>query len=180
MSVADGYILILFFMTKNAIKINYSIDVDVEQYSLVILNDSTIYYTVNNKDKFYYISVPREVLNAYVEGIVCERGLQEIKKYRKSYFISPSADPVFLINIFKSINSCIHNTAQKKALIFFVLSFFSEQKDFIFFVLSTGRRIENKVKTIIKRDLSLKWKLPQVASMLYMSPGTLKKKLKCE
>ncbi|EDV0047496.1 TPA: helix-turn-helix domain-containing protein [Salmonella enterica subsp. enterica serovar Birkenhead] len=180
MSVEDGYILILFFMTKNAIKINYSIDVEVEQYSLVILNDSTIYYTVNNKDKFYYISVPREVLNEYVEGGVCEWGLQEIKKYRKSYFISPSADPVFLINIFKSINSCIHNTAQKKALIFFVLSFFSEQKDFIFFVLSTGRRIENKVKTIIKRDLSLKWKLPQVASMLYMSPGTLKKKLKCE
>ncbi|HGA8695542.1 TPA: hypothetical protein ACITOY_004780, partial [Salmonella enterica subsp. enterica serovar Birkenhead] len=99
MSVEDGYILILFFMTKNAIKINYSIDVEVEQYSLVILNDSTIYYTVNNKDKFYYISVPREVLNEYVEGGVCEWGLQEIKKYRKSYFISPSADPVFLINI---------------------------------------------------------------------------------
>ncbi|HGB6292622.1 TPA: hypothetical protein ACIVYD_004366, partial [Salmonella enterica subsp. enterica serovar Birkenhead] len=78
MSVEDGYILILFFMTKNAIKINYSIDVEVEQYSLVILNDSTIYYTVNNKDKFYYISVPREVLNEYVEGGVCEWGLQEI------------------------------------------------------------------------------------------------------
>ncbi|EBJ2599984.1 hypothetical protein DQ605_24320, partial [Salmonella enterica] len=116
----------------------------------------------------------------YVEGFVCDGGIQKIKKYRESYFISPSADPVFLIDIFKSINSCIHNAAQKKALIFFVLSFFSEQKGFIFFVLSTGRRIENKVKTIIKRDLSLKWKLPQVASMLCMSPGTLKKKLNRE
>ncbi|ECE8261328.1 helix-turn-helix domain-containing protein [Salmonella enterica subsp. enterica serovar Hvittingfoss] len=180
MSVADGYALILFFLTKNVIKINYSIDVNVEQYSLVILNDSAICYTVNNKEKFYYISVPCEVLNEYVEGFVCDGGIQKIKKYRESYFISPSADPVFLIDIFKSINSCIHNAAQKKALIFFVLSFFSEQKDFIFFVLSTGRRIENKVKTIIKRDLSLKWKLPQVASMLCMSPGTLKKKLNRE
>ncbi|ECG6597735.1 helix-turn-helix domain-containing protein [Salmonella enterica subsp. enterica serovar Poona] len=179
-SVADGYALILFFLTKNVIKINYSIDVNVEQYSLVILNDSAICYTVNNKEKVYYISVPCEVLNEYVEGFVCDGGIQKIKKYRESYFISPSADPFFLIDIFKSINSCIHNAAQKKALIFFVLSFFSEQKDFIFFVLSTGRRIENKVKTIIKRDLSLKWKLPQVASMLCMSPGTLKKKLNRE
>ncbi|EGF0526687.1 helix-turn-helix domain-containing protein, partial [Salmonella enterica] len=162
------------------IKINYSIDVNVEQYSLVILNDSAVCYTVNNKEKFYYISVPCEVLNEYVERFVCDRGIQKIKKYRESYFISPSADPVFLIDIFKSINSCIHNTAQKKALIFFVLSFFSDKKDFIFFVLSTGRGIRNKVKTIVKRDLSMKWKLPQVASMLCMSPGTLKKKLKRE
>ncbi|EAB7759955.1 helix-turn-helix domain-containing protein [Salmonella enterica subsp. enterica serovar Montevideo] len=180
MSVADGYALILFFLTKNAIKINYGIDVIVEQYSLVILNDSAVCYTVNNKGKFYYISVPCEVLNEYVEGFVGDRGIQKIKKYRKSYFISPSADPVFLIDIFKSINSCIHNTAQKKALIFFVLSFFSDKKDFTFFVLSTGRGIRNKVKTIVKRDLSMKWKLPQVASMLCMSPGTLKKKLKRE
>ncbi|HFZ8339082.1 TPA: hypothetical protein ACIPBK_004908, partial [Salmonella enterica subsp. enterica serovar Birkenhead] len=71
--------------------------------------------------------------NEYVEGGVCEWGLQEIKKYRKSYFISPSADPVFLINIFKSINSCIHNTAQKKALIFFVLSFFFRTEGFYLF-----------------------------------------------
>ncbi|ECF0872443.1 TPA: helix-turn-helix domain-containing protein [Salmonella enterica] len=178
--VADGYTLILFFLTKNVIKINYSLDVEVEQYSLVILNDSTISYNVNNNGKFYAISVPGEVLNEYVEGFACDRGVQKIKKYRKSYFISSSADPVFLINIFKGINSCIHNTAQKKALIFFILSFFSDKKDFIFFVLSTGRGIENKVKTIINRDLSMKWKLPQVASMLCMSPSTLKKKLKCE
>ncbi|EAT2154983.1 helix-turn-helix domain-containing protein [Salmonella enterica] len=180
MLVADGYTLILFFLTKNVIKINYSIDVVVEKYSLVILSDSTICYTVNNKDKFYYISVPCEVLNEYVEGVACERGIQEIKKYRKSCFISPSAEPDFLINIFKRINSCIHNTAQKKFLIFFVLSFFSDKNDFIFFVLSTGRSVKNKVKTIVKRDLSMKWKLPQVASMLCMSPSTLKKKLKCE
>ncbi|MGC7969870.1 hypothetical protein ACP3WE_23840, partial [Salmonella enterica] len=63
MSVADGYALILFFLTKNVIKINYSLDVEVEQYNLVILNDSTISYTINNKGKFYSISVPCEVLN---------------------------------------------------------------------------------------------------------------------
>ncbi|EBR8426803.1 hypothetical protein DOC30_24020, partial [Salmonella enterica subsp. enterica serovar London] len=104
----DGYTLILFFLTKNVIKINYSLDVEVEQYSLVILNDSTISYNVNNNGKFYAISVPGEVLNEYVEGFACDRGVQKIKKYRKSYFISSSADPVFLINIFKGINSCIH------------------------------------------------------------------------
>ncbi|EDI0825391.1 hypothetical protein CC849_20445 [Salmonella enterica subsp. enterica serovar Muenster] len=180
MLVTDGSVLILFFLTENVIKINYSIDVVVGQYSLVILSDSTICYTVNNKDKFYCISVPREVLNEYVEGVVCERGIQEIKKYRKNYFISPSAEPDFLINIFKRIKSCIHNTAQKKYLVFFVLSFFSDNNDFIFFALSTGRSVKNKVKIIVKRDLSMKWKLPQVASMLCMSPSTLKKKLKCE
>lgn len=68
----------------------------------------------------------------------------------------------------------------KKSSYILYTFFFSDKKDFIFFVLSTGRGIENKVKTIINRDLSMKWKLPQVASMLCMSPSTLKKKLKCE
>lgn len=83
MSVADGYTLILFFLTKNVIKINYSFDVEVEQYSLVILNDSTINYTVNNKGKLYSISVPCEVLNEYVEGFACDRGVQKIKNTGK-------------------------------------------------------------------------------------------------
>ncbi|EDT7315984.1 helix-turn-helix domain-containing protein, partial [Salmonella enterica subsp. enterica] len=167
------------FSEKNIIRIGYPPDIEVGRGALVILNASATCYIGNDNNRFYCMPVALNVLNEYVEYIACAQSMQTIKKYRENYMVTPSTDSELLISILKDINSPNYNCHQKKSLIFFVLSFFSDKK-IISFILSANSSIKNKVRAIINRDLQVKWRLSQVASMLYLSPGTLKNRLKCE
>ncbi|EMD1228040.1 helix-turn-helix transcriptional regulator [Salmonella enterica] len=124
------------------------------------------------------LSFPIELLYDYISFIGC-KFLRKIEIFNKTdYIISKLNDNLVIADVYDILNK--HNEPHiKKYAIIFLISLFYPAKDVFNFCLSFFT-FKYKVKTIINTNVKHRWKIPTIARLLYVSEGTLKKRLSTE
>lgn len=167
------------------LKINDYQPIKIPAKHLVLISCEGNHIDFSSLNKKLVAYIDRETIKSYIHFI--DKKITEIPPYPKNMppcIYQPCRTP----EVFKE--AAIHSTMQTndkceiertRSLLFTVLSIFlNDERQLSLLMKTLPLRISERVQKIIESDIQKDWNLDLIAGYLYMSPSSLKKKLKNE
>lgn len=179
-TACNSFLTVTLFADENILSINNSNEILISQNDQIITS-----HNIKDFSSPHQIHIPSRIISEFISSANYKlKHLNCNSNYGTDAFQTKCMD----IDIFKlAIKYCeITNPTETernhaRTLSLLVLSYFSNSKDFITFLMrNINSTLIFKVKQIITRDIARDWSLESVASILCMSTSSLKKNLKNE
>lgn len=159
---------------------DYKSQIEAQANHLIIFRPDVQFKIKLSSKYFICLNVSQDFLIDYLELNGGKFITQGCKNQCNDYSTVSCNNSSTIWNIMEVIKNTELNYQQKKYIIFFILSIFPLDVDFISFLTFFINGVGFKIRMIAKNEISKKWSLVKMAQLLYMSPGTLKKRLSNE
>ncbi|HHA3413613.1 TPA: helix-turn-helix domain-containing protein [Salmonella enterica subsp. enterica serovar Muenchen] len=159
---------------------NYKLQIDVPGNHLIIFRPNIYFETKQTNELVVCLKLSQKLLLEYLDLNAGDFIRQGFKNQHDVYKLTSCEHLDMVRDMLEAAEKAMLSYHQKKYIVFFILSMFPMNLNFVSFLIFFINSVEFKVCSIIKNDISKKWSLPEIAKLLYMSPGTLKKRLSDE